>query len=271
MSSTPVTPVTTTTTAKPVTPVASTALSAPIVAANTLVNDLAWLRTHAIILLVFIALLVGGVLGTVALVQHFIEIHDEHAAAAQQKKEGVDTSAQAALVAELAKEHSDDQARDAQEQATINSLIAQMAAGRAQTAKQVTTDGTLDAKDAAARLTQQTKTSPSDVTVGNDNVTMSLPLTRIVIADLDNYAQAQSDVTNLTGQLGAQTILTNDAKVELGTANKIIAQDKTDLVATVKADNDACNVRVDKERTAGNKRTFWGALIGGIIGFAVRK
>ena len=69
---------------------------------------------------------------------------------------------------------------------------------------------------------------------------------------------------NLNGQLGAQTILTNDAKVEIATANKIIAADKDELVATVKADNAACvastKIAVDAEAKKGRKRTFWSVL-----------
>ena len=227
-------------------------------------NDLAWVRTHAIIILCTLALIAGIVLGTVNLIERIEEKHDEAVAAAQLKKEGVDTAAQQALVAELAKEHADNQARDAQQSALIQSLVAQMAASRAQTAKQVATDATLDAKAAGARLATQTNAEPGDVTVLNDSVTMSLPLTRTVVADLDKLQQAQSDVTNLNGQLGAQTILTNDAKVELATANKVIAADKDELVAAVKADNAACvastKIAVDAEAKKGRKRTFWSVL-----------
>ena len=244
---------------------------APVSTISSLATDLAWFRTHAIIALVAIALIGGLVIGSIDLIERLEEKHDAAVAAATQKKEGVDTSAQAALVAELAKEHADDQARDAQQTALIQTLVQQMAAQHAQTAKQIATDATLDAKAAGARLATQENAGAGDVTVVNDSVTMSLPFTRKVVADLDELQQAKSDVTNITGQLGAQTILTNDAKVELQTANQVIAADKTELVATVKADNAACQVRVDAEAAKGRKRTFWAALLGGILGYAVRK
>ena len=255
MSSTPVAP-------KPATPSVITEVT----------NDLAWVRTHAIIILCTLALIAGIVLGTVNLIERVEEKHDEAVAAAQLKKEGVDTAAQAALVAELAKEHADDQARDAQQTALIQTLVQQMAAQRAQTAKQIATDATLDAKAAGQRLAAQTNAGAGDVTVVNDSVTMSLPLTRTVVADLDQLQQSKSDVTNLTAQLGAQTILTNDAKVELGTAQKVIAADKDELVQTVKSDNAACvastKIAVDNEARKGRKRTFW-SVLAAVTGMAI--
>jgi hypothetical protein len=44
----------------------------------------------------------------------------------------------------------------------------------------------------------------------------------------------------------------------------VIAADKDELVQAVKADDAACNVRVDAEAAKGRKRTFWGT-IGGVI------
>jgi hypothetical protein len=252
MSSTPVTP-------KPATPAATPSIITDVT------NDLAWFRTHAIIILVALVIIGGLVLGGINIITAAEERHDAAVAAADLKKNGVDTSAQQALVAELAKEHADDVQRDAQQTALIQSLVAQMAAQHAQTAKQVAKDATLNASDAGSRLAQQTKAVPGDVTVANDSVTMSLPLTRIVVADLDQLQQSQADVINLTGQLGAQTILTNDAKVELQTAQKVIAADKDELISTIKADNAACiastKIAVDEEAKKGRKRTFWGVVL----------
>ena len=245
---------------------------APVSTISSLATDLAWFRTHAIIALVAIALIGGLVIGSIDLINGMEERHDAAIAAAQLKKEGVDTAAQQALVAELAKEHADDQVRDAQQSALIQNLVQQMAAQRAQTAKQIATDATLDAKAAGQRLAAQTNAGAGDVTVVNDSVTMSLPLTRTVVADLDQLQQSKSDVTNLTAQLGAQTILTNDAKVELGTAQKVIAADKDELVQTVKSDNAACvastKIAVDNEARKGRKRTFW-SVLAAVAGMAI--
>lgn len=236
-------------------------VSSPV---TTITKDIAWIRGHVIALVLALVVMAGGILGGISVVENLIQRHDEAAAARQQKKEGVDTAAQAALVAQLAQEHTENVQRDAAQTALIQSLIAQMAQQRAATAKQVATDATMNAVDAGSRLAVQTKAAPGDVTVANDAVTMSLPITRRVISDLDLLSQSQSDVTNLTGQLGAQQILTSDAKVELDTANKVIAADKVELIATIKADNAACDVRVDKQAAKDRKRGFW-ATAGGIV------
>jgi hypothetical protein len=227
-------------------------------------TDIAWVKLHFIAIFFFLALLVGGVLGSVNLIERVEEAHDARVAAADLKKENVDTQTVQNLMTQLAQEHAADEARDAQQQATIQTLITQMAQQHAATAKQVSTDASLDAKTAASRLVAQTKSSPSDVTVNNDAVTMTLPMTRTVVADLDLFAQAQSDVTNLNGQLDAQKILTSDAKTELGTAQGVITADKVELIATIKADNAACvastKIAVDAEAKKGRKRTFWSVV-----------
>jgi hypothetical protein len=236
---------------------------------STVERDITWIKAHAIIALLAVGLIAGSIIGGIGLFEHLIEAHDARVAAAQLKKEGVDAATQAALVAQLAQEHADNVQRDAQQSALIQTLVTQMAQQRAATAKQVATDNTLSAVDAASRLAVQTKAAPGDVTASNNDVTMTLPITRQVVSDLDLLTQSQSDVSNLSGQLSAQQILTSDSKVELLTANQVIAADKTELIATIKADNAACNVRVDKEAAKGRKRTFWGTVLGLLGGAAL--
>lgn len=244
--------------------------SAPVSPISTITRDISWVRGHVIAVVLALVVIAGSIIGGIALFENLIERHDEAVAARTQKKEGVDTATQAALVAQMAQDRAANAQRDAVQTALIQSLIAQMAQQRAATAKQVATDATLDAADAGARLASQEKAGPGDVTVANNAVTMSLPFTRTVVADLDNLRQAQSDVTNLTGQLSAQQILTSDAKVELGDANKIIAADKVELIATIKADNAACDVRVDKQAAKDRKRGFWASagsfVLGAVLG-----
>jgi phage FluMu protein gp41 len=234
----------------------------------TIERDITWIKGHVLVVLLAVALIAGSIIGGISLIESLIQRHDERVAAAQLQKEGVDTSIQAAFMTQLQQEHADNLARDVAQTTLINSLVSQMAQQHAVTAKQVVTDSTLDTKAAAARLVTQTKASPSDVTASNDTVTMTLPLTRTVVADLDLFAQSQSDVLNLQGQLGAQKILTSDSKVELGTANQVISADKTELIATIKADNSACDVRVDKQAAKDRKRTLWvsvASVIAGVV------
>ena len=227
-------------------------------------KDIAWIKGHVLTALLTVALLAGSIIGGVALFESLIERHDARVAAAQQAKEGVDTATTAALMAQLTQDRVANTARDAQQTALIQTLVGQMASQHAQTARQIKTDGTLDAKTAAARLIVQTKMTSADVTVVNDFVTMTLPLTRIVVSELDMFSQAQADVINLQGQLSAQQILTSDAKVEASDAQKIIAADKVELIQTIKADNAACKAEVDKQASKDRKRGFW-ATLGGIV------
>ena len=138
-------------------------------------RDIAWIRGHILASVLVIALIAGSIIGGISLFESMVEKHDARVAAAQQAKEGVDTATQTALLAQLEQDRAADAARDTAQTALIQTLIGQMAQQRAQTAKQIVTDGTLDAKSAAARLVQQTKSSPSDVTVVNDSVMMNLP------------------------------------------------------------------------------------------------
>jgi hypothetical protein len=99
---------------------------------------------------------------------------------------------------------------------------------------------------------------------------MTLPLARIVVSELDMFAQSQADVLNLQGQLSAQQILTSDSKVEAADAQKIIAADKVELIQTIKADNAACQVRVDAQASKDRKRGFWATLGGIVTGVIIR-
>jgi len=231
----------------------------------TIERDITWVRGHVLVVLFAVALIAGSIIGGISLFENMVERHDARVAAAQLQKEGVDTATQASFAAALAQDRAANAARDAAQQALIQTLVTQMAQQRAQTAQQIKTDATLDAKAAAARLVGQMKASPADVMVSNDLVTMTLPLTRNVVASLDLLPQAQSDVINLQGQLMAQQILTSDAKVEAEDAQKVIAADKVELIQTIKADNAACKVEVDAQAKKDRKRGFW-ATIGGILG-----
>jgi hypothetical protein len=234
----------------------------------TIEKNINWIRGHILVALLTIALIGGSIIGGVSLFESLVERHDARVAAAQLQREGVDTASQAAFVSALEQDRAANAVRDAQQAALIQTLVGQMAQQHAQTAQQIKTDATLDAKTAAARLVQQTKSSATDVTVNNDLVTMTLPLTRIVVADLDLLPQAQSDIVNLQGQLSAQQILTSDAKVEASDASKVILADKIELISTIKADNAACDVRVDKQAHKDLNRGFWASvasMLGGVL------
>ena len=228
-------------------------------------RDITWIRGHILASILAIALIAGSIIGGISLFESQIEKHDARVAAAQLQKEGVDTAAQAALLAQLAQDRAANTARDAQQTALIQTLVQQMSQQRAQTAQQIKTDATLDIKQAAQRLAAQMKAEDGSVGIQNDLVTMTLPLTRNVVAALDLLPQAESDVKNFQAQLDAQIILTSDAKVEASDAKNVIAADKIELIDTIKSDNAACKVELDMQAKKHLKRGFW-ATIGGILG-----
>jgi hypothetical protein len=246
------------------------ATPAPVSTLTTIERDITWIRGHILAVVITVALIAGSIIGGVGLFESLIERHDARVAAAQQAKEGVDTTTQAALVAQLSQIQAANAVRDAAQTALLQSLVTQMAQQRAQTAQQIKTDATLDAQASAARLIQQTKMSPADVTVSNNSVTMDLPLTRIVVANLDELPQAQSDIINLQAQLSAQQILTSDSKAETTDAQKIIEADKAELIQTIKADNAACKDEVAKQAQKDRKRGFWASVVSFVGGVIVR-
>jgi hypothetical protein len=254
---------------KPAIPAPAVAAVAPTLVA-TVEKDITWIKVHGVLVLLTVVLIIGGILGGIDVVENLIERHDARVAAAQQAKEGVNTATTAALMAQLTQDRVANTARDAQQTALIQTLVQQMSQQRAQTAKQIQTDATLDIQHAAQRLAAQMKDETGDVGIKNDLVTMTLPLTRNVIASLDLLPQAQADVVNLQGQLSAQQILTSDAKVEVSDAQNIIAADKAELIDTIKKDNSACQVRVDTQASKDRKRGFWVSLFSFAGGLVVR-
>lgn len=256
----------------PVTPSAPIAHPAPptTTKSETIVQkiekDYDWVKLHIILLIITIGLLYGGVSLTIRSVDKLIADHDAATAAAQLKQEGVDTSTQQALLGQLQNLEQQSAARDAQQTALIQTLVQQMSSSRAATAKQVQVDSTADAASTASRLATQTKASPADVTASNTAVTLSLPVARTVTSDLDLLTQSQADVTNLQGQIQAQTTLTTDAKAQLSTAQQTINADKVELVQTVQSDNAACDVKINNavsaQQTKDSKHNkIWGTLI----------
>lgn len=222
------------------------------------------MTAHIIHLALFAAFVFGGF----HIYDGIRDKYDALEATQQQKSEGVDTTAQAALLAQLQTEEANAEVRDAQQTALMQSLVAQLKASQAQTVKQIATDMTLDVKSAAQRLVDQTHYGSGDVSIVNGDVAMSLPLTRTVITDLDLLPQAQASVTNLQGQLTAEQTIEADKAQQLTTAQQTIGADKTELVATVQADNAACQVRLDTQAKAARKRSLWLTILG-VAGGAV--
>lgn len=233
-------------------------------------QDFSWLKAHAVTALLTAVLLSGAAWGSVTVVEGIIAKHDAANNATEQKIADASAQVQQTLLAQLNQQAAENAAREAQYTAQLKSLTATLAASREQTKQQVATDATLDAQSAAARLVQQTKAAPTDATASGDSVVLTLPLTRKVVQDEDNFAQATADVNNLSQQLAIQQSRSMDALGQLDTANQVIAADKTELIARIDADNSACKVQLDQQAAKARKRTLWLTILSAIGGFAAR-
>ena len=229
---------------------------------STIKSDFSWLQHHLVV--AFLALVISAALvyGAVNTVDGIITRHDEKKDAIIQKILDDSKANQAAALATMSDYQKANALKDAQTQATIDSLLAQVAADRAALKQQLQKDSTLDAQGAAARLVEQEHANPSQAKAVGDTVVVDLPLTRQIVSDLDKKADDEKELTNTNAQLDAQKTLTADAKQNFENAQKVIAADKDTLIKQIQADAADCKVQVDKERTAGNKKGFWGYVAG---------
>jgi hypothetical protein len=223
----------------------------------TVERDIRWIHSHTILAIIVLVVSAGLVYGAVNFVQGIIERHDEKNAALSSAILAQAKSQNDAALKQLQDQANASAVRDAQQQATINGLIAQLKAEHAALDSQLEKNKTLDAASAAARLAGQVQ---GNVTASGDNVIADLPTARSIVSRIDTGDQAVRDVTNLNGQLDAQKVLTDDAKKNFENAQAVIAKDKDTLIAQIKADGDACEVKIDKQVRKDEKRGFWMSL-----------
>lgn len=258
MSSTPVTP-------KPTTPETQ-----PI--PSVLAKDWAWLVSHLVTVVITIVVVGGLVLASVYGVENIIAKHD--AATATR-----DNAALAAVVEQNKELQTEAQNKDALLQQAITALSAanaqlsaQQKARDTQLTTQVQANATLSASAAADRLTQQTKAAPGEITASNNTVTLDLPMSRVLVNDLDTLPVVQADLADETTQLANETSIANAAladvtaeKAEIAGLNKQIADQTVACAAEVKAEK-------AKTRKAGIKGFFngVGVMIAVILGHAIK-
>lgn len=240
-------------------------------AIGTIKRDFSWLQHHLVVAVGALIISAALVYGAVNMVDGIITRHDEKKDAIIQKILDDSKANQAAILAKMSDDQKANAIKDAQTQATIDSLLAQVAADRVALKQQLQKDSTLDAQGAAARLVEQEHANPSQAKAVGDTVVVDLPLTRQIVGDLDKYVEAQKELVNAAAQLEAQKTLTADAKQNFDNAQKVIAADKDTLAAQIKADAADCKVQVDKANAAGNKKGFWGYVAGIISGILLRK
>lgn len=229
----------------------------PIV--KTIEHDLSYLKTHVILALSGLGLIVALVLGSVLGIEHIIGV----------MRTAEDTRATQALVAAqttqkiLTDRLDQHDAAAAQREAvyveTIQSLAKQMAARDTAAQQARTQASTLNAVDTAAAIAKQTNAAPGEVTATGDNVTMDLAVARTVNRNMISLDQAQANLKDTQGQLVAVSGQLADCKVTVTDQKAVIAGDAAVLVAAQKKADADLAVEKNKTKKAGIKGFFVGA------------
>jgi hypothetical protein len=225
-------------------------------------KDWSWVLSHLLALIVVGGLIIGGVYG----VESLIARHDSATAS----KYSAILAAQTTATQILQKQLQADEEQSAQIEAQLlaqNSQLAQQISARNQAAAtQVKTDATLSAADSANRITVQTKAGPGEVTAQGNDVVLDLPITRAVVADLDELPVVEANLTDTQKQLANETTVATNAQSDVADAKKVIAAQVTQMADADKA----CKAQITTLKSQNRKNTWKHLLLGGAIFEGIR-
>ena len=222
-------------------PAVNSAIPTPIV--SKLAQDWHWLTQH----LIALAIVAGLAFGGVYFVENLVAKHDAQTSA----KYEVILAAQTAATQTLQKQLSTDEANWAQVEAQLlaqNAQLTKQISQRNQAAAvQVQADASLSAAQSAIRIAQQTNSGPGEVVATGDTVTLDLPISRVITADLDRLFVAQADLADTQKELVNETQIATDAKADAASEKTVIAAQDVELadqkksyeaqITTLKAEN----------------------------------
>lgn len=233
-------------------------MNLPIVtnAENVVKKDLSWLANHLILTGTLVVVLFLGVWE----VQNIIEKHDE------KKAQQANTALQ--VVVDQVKRLEDHQAqndvaiaqRDAARDAIEKALIATINARDKALSDQIQKNATLTAQQAAARLTEEYKAQPGEITASGDTVIADLPLARSFVNTFDQLNTCTLNYADEQKQLSQEQARTADLKTQVSDRDATIKGKDDELVKQKAADAADKKVAVDKEK----KKHKWYA-VGGIL------
>ena len=222
---------------------------------SVIAKDWSWILSHLLALIVVGGLIIGGVY----FVENLIAKHD----AATSAKYAQILAAQTTATQTLQKQLSTDEASWAQVEAQLLAqnaqLTKQITARNQVTAAQVQTDASLSAQDSATRIAAQTHASAGEVTAQGNDVTLDLPITRVVVASLDQLPAVESDLADTTKQLANETTVAANAQSDVADAKKVIASQTTQLADADKSCKAQIAVVNAKARRGKLKAFFIGA------------
>lgn len=233
---------------------------------TTVEKDYAWVKAHILALVFSLVLILGTAAGAVYGVESLIAKHD---LAAEQRADAKLTTIVAQANDSLQKSNAVNQQllqMISQLQAQNTQLAKGVAQRNVQNDQQRKIDATLNATDAATRLSAQTQASPGEITVTGNDVTLDLPITRRIVADLDTLVTTTANLKDTTTELANETALFNKSQE----ANAAQAKSITDLQAQNVGQTVACAAEV-KTIKAQARKSKWKYFLGGYIaGLATR-
>lgn len=222
----------------------------------TVKKDVSWLTHHLILTGILVAVLFAGVWG----VQNIIERHDE-------KKDAQAHADLAAVVDQVKRLQETQQQHDvevAQREAARDAIEAQLIATIQQRDKvldaQIKRNATLTAEQAAARLTEQYKAAPNEITAVGDTVIADLPVSRQLVGTFDSLVVCKADLTDTKTQVAVEQARVTDLRTQVSDRDKTIAGKDEILQKQIKADAEDKKIAVNKEK----KKHKWYA-VGGIL------
>jgi hypothetical protein len=219
--------------------------------------DYTWLIHHAVLLLI----VVGLAAGLFYEINNVIEKHDIARQNADQQTLSLVTQQTTDLRNQLTQDEAQAATRDAQKDAEIKSLTTLIAQQSQQLAQQKQVDATLTAQETASAISQKMSAAPGEVTANGDNVVTDLQISRILNSDIDELFTDRKQIPEFQTKLQDQITLTQDAQTQLGTSQKVIASQTTELAQADKV----CSDKIAVEKAKARKKGFW-AAIGGFIG-----
>jgi hypothetical protein len=230
---------------------------APVVSSIT--TDWNWIKAHAALLVLVASLTAGSVYG----VTNIIANHDAANAKLADARLAVATAQTTAAQQQLAQEQTQLLALVQQLQAQNAKLSQSIVQRNAQTATQVKTDATLNAQEAAVRLSTQTQAQPGEVVAANDTVVLDLPMSRRVVGDLDLLVSAQNNLSDTQTELANETQLFNKSQEEVADQTKVIS----DLQAQSKEQTVAYNMELTAVKAQARRGKIKAFFIGFGTGF----
>lgn len=230
----------------------------PTLVPTSVTNDLNWLKTHAILLIIIIALAFGVTYG----IEYIIASHDAKTASNWEQILQTQTAQTKVLSDKLTSDEQNWSQQNTQQENIISQLATAMSKRDQATVVQVKQDATLSATDAAQTITVQTKSQPGEVLAVGDNVQLSLSASRTVASGLDLLPTVQEDLSDTKKQLTSETIIATNLQSNVTDQKTLI-----DAMNVTSADADkTCKAQITSLKADARKSKLKWFAIGYVLG-----